>query len=214
VTDVSALYALRLRTPRLELRLGDRQELEALARVAAAGIHPPEEMPFAVAWTDGSGEPGFVGGFVEFHEEALAGWTPARWTLNLIAFQEGLPVGTQGISGTNFADERAVETGSWLGAPRQGLGLGTEMRAAVLELAFGSLGARTARSGWLESGAAQSARVSDKLGYREVGSHVLHPRGEPVVHHDLALERADWRSPVAVDVEAVEPCLGLFGAGA
>ena len=88
------------------------------------------------------------------------------------------------------------------------------MRAAVLELAFGSLGARTARSGWLESGAAQSARVSDKLGYREVGSHVLHPRGEPVVHHDLVLERADWRSPVAVDVEAVEPCLGLFGAGA
>jgi len=43
---------------------------------------------------------------------------------------------------------------------------------------------------------------------------VLHPRGEPVVHHDLVLERADWRSPVAVDVEAVEPCLGLFGAGA
>jgi RimJ/RimL family protein N-acetyltransferase len=212
VTDVSALRGLRLRTPRLELRLGDRSELEALARVAVAGIHPPDQMPFAVAWTDAIGQPGFVEGFVAFHEQALADWGPGRWTLNLLAFQGHAPVGTQGIGATRFATERTVETGSWLGAPHQGQGLGTEMRAAVLELAFGPLGALAARSGWLEGGAAQSARVSARLGYRETGTHVKQPRGEPVVHHDLLLERAAWRCPVPVVLEGVEPCLPLFGA--
>jgi hypothetical protein len=82
----------------------------------------------------------------------------------------------------------------------------------VLELAFGCLGARTARSGWLEGGAAQSAGVSARLGYREVGTHVEHPRGEPVAHHDLVLEVADWTSPFAVEIVGIEPCLPLFGA--
>ena len=211
MTDVSALYALRLTTPRLELRLGDRSELEALAQVAAAGIHPPDEMPFAVAWTDASGEPGFLEGFVAFHEEALSSWAPDGWTLNLLAFHEGGLVGTQGVAAERFAAERVVETGSWLGAAHQGKGLGTEMRAAVLELAFGGLGALAARSGWSEGGAGQSARVSARLGYREVGTHVLRPRDEPVVHHDLVLERADWLCPIDVRLEAVEPCLALFG---
>lgn len=212
MTDVSALRALRLRTPRLDLRLGDRSELEALARVALAGIHPPDEMPFAVAWTDASAEPGFVEGFVDFHEAALTEWELDAWTLNLIAFENGMPVGTQGIGATRFAAHRTVETGSWLGTPSQGRGLGTEMRAAVLELAFGALGAVIARSGWSEGGAGQSARVSARLGYRETGTHILRPRGEPVVHHDLVLEREDWRSPIEVELEGVEPCLPFFGA--
>lgn len=212
MTDISALRGLRLRTPRLELRLGDRPELESLARVAVAGIHPPHEMPFAVPWTDASGEPGFVDDFVAFHEQALAGWTPESWTLNLLAFAAGAPIGTQAVSATRFPAERTVMTGSWLGAASQGHGLGTEMRAAVLELAFARLGACTARSGWLESGAAQSAGVSARLGYRETGTHVERPRGEPVVHHDLVLGRTDWRCPVAVELEGVEACLPLFGA--
>lgn len=212
MTDVSALRRLRLRTPRLELRLGDRAALEALAHVAAGGIHPPGEMPFAVPWTDAAGEPGFVESFVAFHERALATWAPESWALNLLAFADGKPVGTQTIAATRFAVERAVHTGSWLGAGSQGRGLGTEMRAAVLELAFGPLGARTARSGWLESGAAQSASVSARLGYREVGTHLEHVRGEPVCHHDLVLEAGNWRCPVVVELDGVVPCLPLFGA--
>ena len=209
---MSPLHALRLRTARLELRLGDRRELEALARVAVAGIHPPEEMPFAVAWTDASSEPGFVAAFVDFHEAALAGWDRDDWMLNLLAFENGAPVGTQGIGATRFALEGVVETGSWLGAAHQGRGLGTEMRAAVLEFAFGPLGAVAARSGWSEGGAGQSARVSARLGYRETGTHILRPRDEPVVHHDLLLERDEWRCPIDVELEGLGPCLPLFGA--
>jgi RimJ/RimL family protein N-acetyltransferase len=213
VTDVSALRGLRLSTPRLELRLGDRSELEALARVAIAGIHPPDEMPFAVAWTDTSHEPGFVEGFVAFHEAALSAWAQESWTLNLLAFADGEVVGTQGLSAEQFAAERTVETGSWLGIASQGRGLGTEMRTAALELAFGHLGAREAHSGWLESGAGQSAGVSAKLGYREAGVSIGNPRGAPVVRHDLVLERADWRCPIVVEAEGVDECLPLFGAG-
>src|SRR5205807_7207180 len=46
------LFALRIRTPRLEIRLPTEDDCAALATVAAAGIHDPAEMPFAVPWTD------------------------------------------------------------------------------------------------------------------------------------------------------------------
>ena len=42
---MEALHGLRLRTPRLELRLGLREELLDLGRLAERGIHPPDEMP-------------------------------------------------------------------------------------------------------------------------------------------------------------------------
>jgi RimJ/RimL family protein N-acetyltransferase len=212
VTDVSPLYGLRLVTPRLELRLGSRAELEALAEVAQRGIHAPDEMPFAVPWTDASNDPDFVTGFVEHHEQALEAWTPEEWRLNLLVFHDGAPVGSQALRAVRFTVDRTVDTGSWLGRASQGRGLGTEMRVAVLELAFRRLGAHTARSGWLEGGAAQSAGVSARLGYREVGTHVERPRGDAVVHHDLVLEAAEWSRPLTVEIEGVEPCLELFGA--
>jgi hypothetical protein len=50
--EISPLFGLRLRTPRLELRLPTDDELVELRELAHAGVHPPDEMPFAVAWTD------------------------------------------------------------------------------------------------------------------------------------------------------------------
>lgn len=210
--DVSPLRALGLRTPRLVLRLGDRSELEALARAAERGIHDPAEMPFAVPWTDAVGTPGFVDGFVGFHEQALAEWRRDFWRLNLLAFRGGEPVGTQEIQATRFGTDRVVGTGSWLGRAHQGQGLGTEMRAAVLELAFARLGATAAESAWIESGAGQSAGVSARLGYVETGTELVHPRDEPVVRHNLRLARSDWTCPFAIELEGVGPCLPLFGA--
>ncbi len=179
--------AVRLRTERLELRLPTRDELVALFRVAERGIHPPDEMPFAVAWTDALD----LDRFVEFHETALRGSTVERWSLNFVAFLEGEPIGSQGIGAEDFPRTRTVATGSWLGAPFQRRGLGTEMRAAVLELAFRSLGAQAATSGFL-AGNDASRRVSEKLGYRISGAGTASPRGTPVPHTDLRIERADW----------------------
>ena len=207
---VEPLYRLHLRTPRLELRLGSHDELVALGRLAEAGIHPPEEMPFSVAWTDTAGGPGFLADFVAHHERALASWSPGGWSLNLLVWAGGSLVGSQAVSAENFGADRHVATGSWLGRAHQRRGIGTEMRAAVLELAFRGLGAAVAMSAWLEGNEA-SRRVSEKLGYRDAGVRTEHPRGEPVVAHQVELRRSDWEPPVAVRIEGLEPCLPLFG---
>jgi RimJ/RimL family protein N-acetyltransferase len=200
------LWNIRLRTPRLELRLPSDEELLELYRVAEAGIHPPEQMPFGVAWTDTLNEPDFVA----FHRRAWEEWAPEAWELNLVTFLDGRAIGTQAVTARDFASTREVGTGSWLGAPFQRHGYGTEQRAAVLELAFRGLGAVAATSGALVDNVA-SQRVSAKLGYHTTGMSELSPRGEPVPHYDYRIDRNDWQSPVPVDIDGLEPTLPLFG---
>jgi RimJ/RimL family protein N-acetyltransferase len=205
--NLEPLWELRLRTPRLELRLPTDDELVELFRIAEAGIHPPEEMPFYVPWTDDLR----LDAFLAFHREAWETWRPAQWTLNLITFLGGEPIGSQGIGAKQFAQSREVETGSWLGAKYQGRGIGTEQRAAVLELAFAGLGAEAAVSGSIVHNISSQC-VSEKLGYRVTGTRTIAPRGEPVEHYDYRLDRAQWASPVPVEIAGVEPALPLFGA--
>lgn len=205
--NIERLWDIRVHTPRLELRLPTEDELVALFRVAEGGIHPPEEMPFLVPWTDDLR----LEAFLEFHQGTSAAWRPEKWSLNLITFLDGNPIGSQSIEAEDFAVKREVVTGSWLGAPYQGRGLGTEQRAAVLELAFAGLAAEVALSGSLVHNIA-SQRVSEKLGYRMTGTRTVAPRGEPVEHYDYRLERADWTCPVAVELDGVAPALPLFGA--
>jgi RimJ/RimL family protein N-acetyltransferase len=208
LTDLAPLFRLRLRTPRLELRLPARAELDELRQVALAGIHPPEFMPFGVAWTD---DPE-LSDFLDFHEGQLAAWRRDDWNLNLGVWFEGAPAGTQSVHGRDFPATKAIGTGSWLGARFQGRGIGTEMRAAALELAFRGLGAEVARSGAIDGNEA-SLRVSEKLGYRIVGHSTVAPRGEELDHADLELRREEWRPPFPVEIEGLEGCLPLFGLG-
>jgi RimJ/RimL family protein N-acetyltransferase len=210
MTPPRELYDIRLRTPRLELRLGSHEELVALGRLAERGVHRPDEMPFSIAWTDRIGDDDFLDGFVAYHEETLAGWSPEDWTLNLLVWHGGTLAGTQGMSGLRFAEQRSVATGSWLGLEHQRQGLGTEMRAAVLELAFRGLGAEVAASAWLEGNDA-SRRVSEKLGYRETGLRTERPRDVAVIAHEVELRSAEWSSPVAVAIDRLDPCLAFFG---
>ena len=205
--DISPLFELRLRTPRLELRLPTRPELEELRELARAGVHPPEEMPFAVAWTD---EPYSEEWVVAFHRQQRESWRPDAWDLELGVWTNGELGGVQAVYAKDFPERRTVGTGSWLGRRFQRFGLGTEMRTAVLELAFRGLGAELARSGAIDGNVA-SMRVSEKLGYRIVGTGTVSPRGVEVVHTDVGLRREDWRPPVEVEIEALGTCLPLFG---
>lgn len=208
--DLAPLFDVRLRTPRLELRLGTPEEIDELGRLAVRGIHGPDEMPFAVAWTDQIGEPSFPDDFRAYHAGLVTAWRPEAWRIDFLVWESGSLVGAQGVSSTDFPNVRTVETGSWVGAAYQGRGIGTEMRAAALELIFRGLGAVAATSGWLE-GNRSSARVSEKLGYHETGVSEMSPRGVPVPHHDLRLERKDWISPVPVEIDGLERALPLFG---
>jgi RimJ/RimL family protein N-acetyltransferase len=209
--NVEPLYGLRLITPRLELRLGARDELFEVHELARQGIHPPDEMPFENPWTDRSADEDFVEQCVAFHESALRDWRPDRWSFNPLVFLAGRPIGSQSMRAKDFRTRREVDTGSWLGQAYQGQGLGTEMRTASVELAFRVLGAEAALSGSI-LGNESSKRVSEKLGYAMVGTSTLAPRGEPVEKYDFRLERDRWRPPFPVVIEGAEECLALFGA--
>jgi RimJ/RimL family protein N-acetyltransferase/ribosomal protein S18 acetylase RimI-like enzyme len=201
------LTRLRVRTPRLELRLGTDTELRELGRVALAGIHDPGVMPFEFPWTDDLSEETVL----DYHRTRLQEFSADDWELGLVVFYRGRPVGSQSVRAERFAETKRVTTGSWLGREWQGQGLGTEMRAAVLQLAFGGLAANVAVSGAV-AGNPQSLGVSRKLGYEVVGAHLVSPRGEPLEHTDLELRAEHFRPPVPVELVALAPLLPLFGA--
>ncbi|KAB8160139.1 GNAT family N-acetyltransferase [Streptomyces sp. 3MP-14] len=206
------LAGLRLRTPRLELRLPDDEELAGLAELAAAGVHPPAEMPFVTPWTDQPPEK-LRPATIQYHWGARAALTPERWELHLGVFEDGRLVGTQSLMANDFAVLRETNSGSWLGLAHQGRGIGTEMRAAVLELAFAGLGAEQAISAAMADNAG-SLRVSAKLGYQDDGIARLVVRGRAVTERRLRLTRDRWlahrRTPV--EISGLEPCLALLGA--
>ncbi|WP_030144831.1 GNAT family N-acetyltransferase [Spirillospora albida] len=214
LVDHFPLLGLRLRTPRLELRLPSAEELAALAELAAGGIHDAGVMPFAVPWTDQAPEE-VARSVVLHHWRELGAWRPDDWTLLLAVFLDGAVVGVQSVGARDLAVRREVATGSWLGRRYQGQGIGTEMRAAVLHLAFGGLDVQDATSAaFLDNHASEA--VSRKLGYRPDGieRHVL--RDALVIAGRMRLSRVEWERhrSVAVTVEGLEPCLPLMGVPA
>ncbi|MEW1758356.1 GNAT family protein [Streptomyces cyaneofuscatus] len=205
------LHGLRIRTPRLELRLPDGALLDELASVGAGGVHAPDRMPFIVPWTDG--EPDEVGRASYQHVlGTIAGWTPQNWHLSLAVLHGGEVVGRQDVMGREFGVRREVMTGSWLGLPHQGQGIGTEMRAAALHLAFEGLGARYAVSD-ARTDNAGSLGVSRRLGYEPDGLQIEVIRGEAVTLRRLRLDRAGWEKHRSVDVtlEGLDACRADFG---
>jgi RimJ/RimL family protein N-acetyltransferase len=210
--DLTPLYGLRLRTDRLELRWPDGDEIEALARLAQTGVHDPAEMPFLVPWTDHIGEPGFLDWFVGFHERLRREWTAENWGLELGVWAADELIGVQGMTSHDFLAGKEVKTGSWLAQRFHGRGYGTEMRAAVLELAFHGLGAEAALSSALD-GVDASIRVSQKLGYVDDGDTWVEVRGERRLDHRMRLTRDRWidRERISVRISGLEPCISLFG---
>ncbi|MEV7847191.1 GNAT family N-acetyltransferase [Streptomyces cyaneofuscatus] len=205
------VHGLRIRTPRLELRLPDEALLDELASVGAGGVHAPDRMPFIVPWTDG--EPSEVGRATYQHVlGTIAGWTPQNWHLSLAVLHGGEVVGRQDVMGREFGVRREVMTGSWLGLPHQGQGIGTEMRAAALHLAFEGLGARYAVSD-ARTDNAGSLGVSRRLGYEPDGLQIEVIRGEAVTLQRVRLERAGWEKHRSVDVtvEGLDACRADFG---
>ncbi|MFC1440490.1 GNAT family N-acetyltransferase [Streptacidiphilus sp. N1-10] len=212
LTNHWPLSSLRLRTPRLELRLPDHEELAELGELAAQGVHDPSVMPFTVPWTD-LPPAERARSVMQFTWRTLGDLTPEKWQLPFAVFHEGRVVGLQEISAEHLSVTREVDTGSWLGRDHQGKGLGTEMRAAVLHLGFTGLGADFATSGAFSDNHASQA-VSRKLGYEPDGITRLAVRGEPVTCHRLRLTRTRWQQTPhpATTIEGLEPCLPLLGA--
>ncbi|WP_117211955.1 GNAT family N-acetyltransferase [Allorhizocola rhizosphaerae] len=186
-----------LTTEDLELRWPTSEELAALADVAADGVHDPSFMPFFVPWTQGS--PAEVARSVILHYWRQAGaFTPEKWSHSFVVFRDGQPMGVQNIGADDFGVTREFHTGSWLGRRFHGQGIGTRMRAAVLQFGFAGLGAVSGRSGAFV-GNESSLAVSRKLGYREDGiNRIAGPDGQPRIERRLRIDREDWKPPVPV----------------
>lgn len=203
------LWNLRLSTERLELRLPTEAEALRLATLA------PDDLETDPSWPLPNSEHPTGSGVLQGLLRALGQWKVEAWELPFGVWLEGEPIGVQGLEGERFSVLRTVDTSSWLVKRARGLGVGKEMRAAVLTLAFDHLGADRAVSGaweWNQS----SLGVSRSLGYTDNGwDFEAHGDRPPGVMRRVVLERADWNGEKwKTEVEGLEACRNWFGATA
>jgi RimJ/RimL family protein N-acetyltransferase len=210
--DPWPLWQLELRTPRLTLRPDEDVGLVELMAEACRGVHPPDEMPFGIPWTDAP-PTNMVREGIKYHWANRVACVPADWQVNFLVRHEGRVIGSQSLRAKDFAVTRNVDSGSWIGLRHQGKGFGTEMRAAILMLAFDHLGATAARSSAFHDNQ-RSHGVSRKLGYEADGTYVEKRRGEPAVNVRLVVTperftryRPDWK----LEVSGLDRALPVFG---
>lgn len=206
------LFGLRIVTPLLEIRLADDEDLVGLVDEIERGVHDPAFMPFTIAWTDAP-SPRRERESLQWFWRQRAEWSPGKWTFSGAVIVGGRPVGVQDLAADSFSTLRTVRTGSWLGTRHQGQGIGKEMRAAILHLAFAGLGALEANSGaWHDN--IPSLKVSQSLGYEVNGVDLALRRTRPERQVRLRLARDAWEQRRREDIQIVglEPCLELFGA--
>ena len=190
------LFDLEVRTPRLTMRYIDDDLAVELASLAAAGIHDPDWMPFAMPWSN-LPSPELERQALQFYWRCRVETSPEQWNVNFAVIVDDTVVGTSGLISQQFAKLRGFETGSWLGREYQGRGIGTEMRIATLQLGFVGFGAEWAGTGaWHDNG--PSLGVTRKLGYTEQG------RRRMVRNDEFADELIGFEMPRAHFVEHLQ----------
>ncbi|PPG68956.1 N-acetyltransferase [Rathayibacter rathayi] len=167
--DPWPLFSLELRTPRLQLHPVRDADLSGLAEAALAGVHESGRSPFPSPWAQAPAER-LPAELARFHWSQRAQTTRESWRVAFAVIEDGRVIGCQDVVAESFAATRTLTSGSWLTRSAQGRGLGREMRAAVLLLAFDHLGAEVAESAALAWNT-RSIRVSEALGYRPNGTH-------------------------------------------
>lgn len=207
------LFGLTITTPRLELRYVDDELAGALMELAArVGVHAPDFMPFSTPWTRLE-SPQLEREGLQFYWRNRSSLSPAKWTVPFAVFDDGELVGVQDVGATSFRVTRSVSTGSWLGLPFQGRGIGKEMRTAVLHFAFDGLGALEAHtSAFVDNPSSQG--VTRALGYVPNGTFLDDREGETTRHVRFVLSRDDWlaRRRDDITIDGLEPCLPMLGA--
>jgi len=208
------LSALKVITPRLELRYVDEALGAELANLAAKGIHDPGFMPFAVPWTDAT--PDALGpNTLQYYWLCRAETSPEKWNLNFAVIVDGVVAGSATLTANDFPILRQFETGSWLGREYQGRGLGRELREAALHLGFVGLRATRATTAAFEDNA-PSLGVTRSLGYMPNGMDRKIRRG--ILANSLLFELTadDWTNRLRrndISIQNLEACLPMLGLG-
>lgn len=214
LVDIFAPLGLRIRSGPLELRGLTDEDLVGLAELARRGIHPPETMPFNVPWTDAPAAE-LPLNLLQYHWRSRADFTPAAWDLHLGVWRDGVLLGTQGVSTSDFLVTRTGETGSWLAREHHGQGVGTAMRRLLCAVLFDHLDFAEVTSGaFLDNPASRG--VSRKVGYRENGVRRLRRReGELALNVALVLSPDDLvRDEHPIEVEGLAALRRLIGLDA
>jgi len=202
------LHGIRLLNADLDLRVMTEADLAGLCALL------PDDLsmnPHATTYAGLDDRANRRAVLVQGYWRALGLWSPDDWALPFVVRSAGEVVGAQWLEGPDWRADHVVDSSSWLVPAARGRGLGKQMRAAVLALAFGPLRADAAVSSAVVDNAA-SLGVSRALGYRETHRSVLEHSGETLQH--VRLERAAWeRSGQAheVVIAGATPALPLFG---
>jgi RimJ/RimL family protein N-acetyltransferase len=204
------LFDLRINTPALMLRPMAEADLEAVCDVLPADV---DLDPKASTY-------GLVDEFTtrsiivaQSYWKAFGAWSPEAWRLNFVVYQGDLLIGAQELEGNDFLALRTVDTASFLVESARGRGLGKQMRAAVLTLAFQELGAQAAiTSAYVDNHA--SLGVSTSLGYRPNGESFLARGDDVAMLKHMRMTRSEWDNQAhhsGVTINGFAACKPLFG---
>jgi RimJ/RimL family protein N-acetyltransferase len=195
------LLDVRVSTPTLELRAATDELLDQLADVVRAGKTRADPAPYDDPSSFYEPDPDLrVAKWLRAVWRRRATVEPDAWRLSFVVVADGRPVGEQTLTGVHFPALGTVTTFSWLSADERGRGLGYEMRAAILHLAFDGLGAKEAASdAFVDNHGSNS--ISERLGYRHNGSDWATRQGEPALLNRWRLTRDDWESRRRNDIQ-------------
>lgn len=203
---------LEVRTPRLTLAGATDELLERLVPVVRAGVADVEPWPFDDPISFYADSPDREWWWLRAIWRGRARVDEDFWRLYFVVMLDGEPIGMQDLVGADFGRFGTVTTFSWLAPGVRGRGIGREMRAAVLHLAFAGLGAREAGSDAFTDNHA-SNKVSRALGYEPNGTDWDTRRGEAALIQRWRLTRDAWGRVRRDDIElvGVPECLPALG---
>ena len=203
---------LQVRTPRLTLAGASDELLERLVPLVRAGVTGPGPLPFDDPMSLYEDNPDREWRWLRAIWRGRARVEDDWWRLYFAVIIDGEPVGMQDLIGVGFGTFGTVTTFSWLAPGRRGAGIGKEMRAAVLHLAFAGLGAREAASDAFADNIA-SNKVSAALGYEPNGTDWATRRGQPALISRWKLSAESWARNRRDDIEmaGVAECRPVLG---
>ena len=198
---------LKVVTPKLELHGATDDLLAQLLPIIRAGIVPQPPYPFDDPMSLYESNPVRERKWLQAIWRGRGTVSPESWRLYFVIMLGRKAVGMQDLIGVNFDTCQIVTSFSWLAPDARQQGLGREMRAAILHLAFEGLGAAEARSEAFFDNVA-SNRVSEVLGYQPNGADWATRQGEKALLHRWRLSRDDWAVRRRKDIEliGVEEC--------
>jgi RimJ/RimL family protein N-acetyltransferase len=206
------LLCVRVGTPMLELHGATDVLLDQLAEVVHAGKTHADPAPYDDPMSFYEPDPDVrVAKWLRAIWRRRGSVEPDFWRLYFLVMVDGRPVGEQTLTGVNFSTLGTVATFSWLSADERGRGLGREMRAAILHLAFDGLGAKEAHSDAFVDNAGSNA-ISQGLGYDPNGSDWATRQGEPALLNRWRLTRDSWERRRRNDIQLhnIEACHALL----